>query len=230
MKLDQKFLAIIPARNGSKGLPGKNIVELCGKPLIAWSIDAALRSKYISKVIVSSDSDHILNIAVSYGSSVIKRPIELASDKSPTEPVIMHAILSLLELNENYEYIVLLQPTSPLRTTEDIDQAICMMRNKNANALISVYEPEHTPYKALKENSSGFIEGLIDNETPFKRRQDLPKVYMPNGAIYIIKTDIFIGSGRLLTDHTIPFQMSMDKSLDIDNLEDLNKAKKLLAN
>jgi len=223
MQSNLTFLAIVPARGGSKGLPGKNIADLAGKPLIAWSIEAGQKSKYINKVVVSSDSDEILEIAQDFGAQPLKRPDKLASDTAASEPVIAHALVSLLQAGERYDYIVLLQPTSPLRNFEDIDNAIETMLRQKADALISVYEPPHTPYKAFKQNTQGYLEGLIDSETPFKRRQDLPKVYMPNGAIYIVNSEKFMKTGKLFTDKTIPYVMSIQRSADIDTLEDLQK-------
>lgn len=228
MKNKYTFLAIIPARGGSKGLPGKNIIDLGGKPLMAWSIDAALHSKYIKKTVVSSDSEEILGIAKKFGAEAIKRPDELANDTASSEPLITHVIDKLQKNNESYDFIVLLQPTSPLRDGNDIDMSIELMLQKGADALISMSEPEHSPYKAFKENTDGYIEGLIDNKSPFMRRQDLPQVYMPNGAIYIVKTNVFMQCGKLFTSKTVPFLMSIQKSIDVDTKEDLEKIKLLM--
>lgn len=222
------FLAIIPARGGSKGLPGKNIIDLCGKPLMVWSIEAALGSQYITQTVVSSDCDIILKGARDSGARPLRRPDVLANDSAPSEPVISHVIESLALEDQFFDYIVLLQPTSPLRSAEDIDFAIREILAKNADALISVYEPEHTPYKAFITNKQGYLAGLVDNKTPFMRRQDLPVTYMPNGAIYIVKTDLFKQSGRLFSDKTIPYLMSIEKSSDIDTYEDLERVREIM--
>lgn len=223
--MTRNVLAIIPARGGSKGLPRKNIIELAGKPLIAWTIEACLNSKYITKTIVSSDDDEILTISSKYGAEVIKRPAALASDISPSEPVIEH-VLSVLE--EAFEYIIFLQPTSPLRSKEDIDIAMDFFLNSDATALISVCEIDNKVLKALKIKDNGYLEGISNNEYPFMRRQDLPKIYMPNGAIYIISKDSFVRDGKLLTDKTIAYEMKMPNSLDIDSKADLDKAEKYI--
>ena len=200
--MTKKVLAIIPARGGSKGLPGKNIIDLAGKPLIAWTIEASLGSKYITKTIVSSDSDEILEVAKRYGSDTIKRPDEFATDISSSEVVVKH---SLERMEEKFEYVVLLQPTSPLRDTVDIDCAFEKLFSSDATALISVCEYDNKILKAFKENEFGYIEGISNNKYPFMRRQDLPKTYMSNGAIYIIKVDDFLKNNSFFTDKTISF-------------------------
>lgn len=222
-----KIVSIIPARGGSKGLPGKNIIDLAGKPLIAWTIEASLKSKYITKTIVSSDDNNILEISKKFGAVTIKRPDELALDTTPSEPVIEHILKSLKNV-EHYNYLVLLQPTSPLRNEKDIDKAIELLIEKNASALISTKLIDNKILKAFKNNESGYIEGISNNIYPFMRRQDLPNVFMPNGAIYIVSVKDFLKTKRLFTDKTISFEMSEEKSFDIDTKEDLKKIKKYM--
>ena len=182
------FLAIIPARGGSKRLPRKNILDLAGKPLIAWSIESALKSKYIDKVIVSSDDDEILQISKSFGANLIKRPQELATDISTSFDAIKHTI------NETqlHDYIVLLQPTSPLRNKKHIDESIQTLISKDADAIISVCEMDHNPLwsNTLPENES--MNHFIREEVKSKRSQDLDDFYRLNGAIYICKTDLLL--------------------------------------
>lgn len=215
-----KIIAIIPARGGSKGIPRKNLVNFSGKPLIQWSIEAALKSKYITDVIVSSDDDEILNIAKKNKEVLaIKRPIELALDNSKTEPVLTHVLESLKE--EKFDYLVLLQPTSPLRTFKDIDVAFEKLLNSKATSLISVCELEHHPYKTFNIDENGYLKGIINNDFPFYPRQVLPKTYRANGAIYIIKVEEFMKESTLLTNKTIHFEMSIESSLDIDTKKDL---------
>lgn len=221
----KKILAIIPARGGSKGIPDKNIINLGGKPLIAWSIKASLESKYITKTIVSSDSDKILEIAKQYGADLINRPFELATDFASSESVVKHAIESILE---QFEYIILLQPTSPLRDNLDIDNAIEKLFESKGTALISVNECNNKILKAFKETDGKYIEGIVNNKFPFMRRQDLPKTYMSNGAIYIIKIDEFLERNSFFTNKTIPFLIDEAKSLDIDTIEDLKKVEEYI--
>lgn len=214
-----KVLAVIPARGGSKGIPRKNIINFRGKPLLQWSIDVAKKSKNITDVVITSDDDEILEYSNKTKDVIcLKRPKELALDNSRTEPVLVHVLETI---NKNYDYLILLQPTSPLRTSEDIDFSFSSLLSSNANSLISVCDLEHHPYKSFKVDENGFLQGIINNEFPFFPRQKLPEVYKPNGAIYIISVFEFLKNKSLFTDKTIHFRMSKEKSLDIDTLEDL---------
>jgi len=225
MYKNKTFLAIIPARGGSKRLPNKNILELKGKPLIAWSIEAAKKSKYIDNIVVSSDSDKILDIAKKYSVITIKRPDSLATDTASSIDVIKHVVENI---KEKYDYIVLLQPTSPLRNEEHIDEAIEELIKKNADAIVSVCEIDHPVEwsNVLPENLS--MENFISKEN-LKRSQDLPKRYRINGAIYICKTDKFLEEKTLLLEKNI-FAYVMDKkySVDIDDEFDFKLAEVLL--
>ena len=223
--MNKTFLAIIPARGGSKRLPRKNLLDLCGKPLIAWSIEAALKSKYISKVIVSSDDEEILNIAKEYKADFIKRPDELASDTATTFDALNHT----LENVEKYDYVVLLQPTSPLRTEKHIDEAIELLKEKNADAIISVCEVEHSPLwsNTLDENLD--MSNFLRDEVLNKRSQDLPKYYRLNGAIYICKTDKLLeNKGFFLKENIYAYKMNKKHSVDIDEEIDFIIAEKLM--
>ncbi len=219
-----KVLAIIPARGGSKGLKGKNIAPLNGVPLIAYSIKAARDSKYVDLCIVTSDCPVILEVARAFDSEALPRPAELASDNASSECVVEHAVASY----PDFDLILLLQPTSPLRTSMDIDSAIESLIAHHATAVISVYEPDHTPFKCFKLDPGGFLTGLVDNKTPFMRRQDLPVAFMPNGAIYLIYTKDFLHNAALFTDRTLPYIMSIEASADIDTQVDLDLVTGLL--
>jgi CMP-N,N'-diacetyllegionaminic acid synthase len=224
-----KIISIIPARGGSKGVPRKNIISVANKPLIAWTIEASLKSKFISRTIVSSEDKEILAVAKSFGAQAIKRPKVLAGDKVPSEPVITH-VLEYLKKKENYipDIIVFLQPTSPLRDSDDIDKAVgLLLKNKKSTAVISVCEPEHNPLKTFRINRKGYLEGIINNKYPFMRRQDLTPYYLHNGAIYIIKTEFFNKNHRLITATTLPYIMSLKKSKQIDNPSDLIDIEKM---
>lgn len=218
--MTKSILSIIPARDGSKGLLKKNIIDLAGKPLLAWSIEASLKSKYISKTIVSSDSDEVLAIAKKYNSDTLKRPNEFSTDFSSSEIVIKNVLESI---EEKFEYLILLQPTSPLRNSNDIDNAFEKLFSSKATALISVQKYDNKILKAFKENDLGYIEGISNNLHPFMRRQELPETYLSNGAIYIIKVEEFVKNHSLFTDKTISFVMEAKKSIDLDTKEDLEK-------
>ncbi|MBT5400299.1 acylneuraminate cytidylyltransferase family protein [bacterium] len=224
--MTKKILSIIPARGGSKGVPRKNTADLNGKPLIAWSIEASINSKYITKTVVSSDDEEILSISKKYGAEIIRRPGDLARDDSSSEVVVSHAIDFLKLKGEEFDFLVLLQPTSPLRTSDDIDSSFDILFNSNATAVISVYEVDNKILKAFKKNKYGYIEGIANDKYPFMRRQDLPCIYMSNGAIYVIKVDRFIKNNSFFTSKTIPYEMSGTNSMDIDTKEDLEEIRK----
>lgn len=224
--MTKKVLAIIPARGGSKGLPKKNILDLQGKPLITWSIEASLNSKYIDTTIVTSDDDKILEIAKSLGVTTIKRPASLASDTSSSESVIKHVLDSI---NDTYEYIILLQPTSPLRKAQHIDEAFSLIFDSNSDSLISVVETDNKILKAFLEED-GYIKGISNNFFPFMNRQNLPKTYISNGAIYIINRLAFMKKNTFLTNKTIKYIMNEESSIDIDTIEDLIEAEKRIKN
>lgn len=222
------ILAIIPARGGSKGLPRKNIYFVKGKPLIAYSIEAALGSKFITKIIVSSDDDEILKVSKEFGATPLKRPKKLAQDTSTSEEVIQNVINSLIKQNEEFDILVLLQPTSPLRDASDIDNAIELMLKNNASAVISVTNIGVKPFKTYYLNKKGFLQGVHNNKSPNMRRQDLPDAYLANGAIYAVYTNLFLQYNSLLPKKTIPYIMDILKSYDIDDLEDINQIETLL--
>lgn len=218
-----KVVAIIPARAGSKGIPNKNLIEVQGKPLISWTIEAGLEAE-IDTVVVSSDGADILACAQQYKEVVaIERPAHLAEDNTPTAPVITHALKALGISEKEYDYLVLLQPTSPLREAADINKALTLIQEKKASALISVVEPEHHPLKSFVRNEHGFLEGAVNDDFPFMPRQELPKAYQPNGAIYIIEIKEFLEKETFFTDKTIEYLMSRSKSIDVDSLEDIEK-------
>tara|TARA_B100001175_G_scaffold306129_1_gene303891 strand:+ start:2133 stop:2822 length:690 start_codon:yes stop_codon:yes gene_type:complete len=218
---NKTFLAIIPARGGSKRLPRKNILNLCGKPLISWSIEAGLKSKYIDKVVVSSDDTEILNISNELKVQVIKRPDELASDTSTSFDAVKHAIDNL----ESYEYILLLQPTSPLRNENHIDKAIEILEEKNADAVVSVCEMNHNLLLSNTLDDSLSMEGFISDNLLNNRSQDLKKHYRLNGAIYLCKTDKLLKEKSFfLKKNIFAYVMNSNNSIDIDRKEDFELA------
>ena len=213
MNKERTFLVIIPARGGSKRLPRKNILDLNGKPLIAYSIAAGLQSKYIDKVIVSSDDNEILEIAAKYKAETIKRPDFLASDTATSFDAIKHTIENL----ENYEYIVLLQPTSPLRTAKHIDEAIELLKKKKADAVVSVCEMEHSPLWSNTLDESLSMNSFLRDEVLNKRSQDLEDYYRLNGAIYICQTEKLLKEKSFfLKENIFAYVMDKESSVDID--------------
>ncbi len=230
MYKEKTFLAVIPARGGSKRLPNKNILLLGGKPLIAWTIEAARKSKYIDEVFVSTDSSEIKSTAEQYGVKVpFLRPEELAQDDTPTIDVIKHIIDYYKKNQRKFDYIVLLQPTSPLRTFLDIDNAIELLEKKKADGIISVTEAPHSPLwmNTLPDDLSmvKFLNPALIN----KRSQDLPKYYMLNGAIYIGKVQKVLKENTFFLSRNIyAYLMPRERSVDIDNKIDFKLAEILI--
>ena len=221
MYQDKMYLAIIPARGGSKRLPRKNILDLCGKPLIEWSIEAGLDSKYINKVIVSSDDEEILDLATKCGVEALHRPDSLASDTATTLDAIRHAI----ENNEKYAYVVLLQPTSPLRNANHIDEAIRLLEEKKADAIVSVCEMEHSPLWSNALDDTLSMEGFLKDEVLNKRSQDLETYFRLNGAIYICKTEKLLEEKSFFLKKNIyAYVMDKSTSIDIDTVFDFKMA------
>lgn len=225
-------IAIIPARAGSKRLPNKNILKINGKSLIEWSINAALQSKYINKVIVSTDSLDIAEVARLAGAQVpFLRPKKLSTDSATTADVIANVIEYLEEKNEHFDNIVLLQPTSPLRTTKHIDDSIALFNAHSANSVISVTECEHSPLwcNTLPDNLS--FNGFIKKSLEKKRSQDLPKYYRINGAIYIIKKESFLNEKTFFSkEKSFAFIMDSISSIDIDTKLDFIIAETIMTN
>jgi len=225
MKNLPKILAVITARGGSKGLSKKNILNLGGKPLIAWTIEAAQQSKYIDKVVLSSDDNEIISVAREFNCEVpFRRPAKLATDEASSIDVLFHAI----EKVPGYDYVALLQPTSPLRTSYDIDKAFELMILSKANACSSVCETAKTPYWMFSMESNNVLNRLLPLPINGHRRQSLPLTYELNGAIYLLNIKTLYSEKNLTPDKTIAYEMSRERSIDIDNLVDFEKCKKYL--
>jgi CMP-N-acetylneuraminic acid synthetase len=233
MSIWNKFLGIIPARGGSKRLPGKNSLALANKPLIAWTIEAALKSNLINEVVVTTDNQEIADISIQYGAKVpFIRPEHLSNDTASTTDVVLHTIdFYKNELNQEFEYIILLQPTSPLRTENDIINSIRLLQEKNADAIVSVCPCEHSPLwsNTLPDNLS--LKNFIKPEVKGIRSQDLPQFYRLNGAIYICKTERFISEKTFfISENIFAHVMDVQKSIDIDTRIDFELAKILVSN
>lgn len=229
-KRSSEYLGLIPARGGSKGVPRKNIHLLAGKPLIAYTIEAALQSKYRLRIIVSTDAAEIAEVAQVAGAEVpFLRPAELAQDDTPTFPVVQHA-LQWLEQHENYqpEVVVLLQPTSPLRRAEHVDQGVELLLQTNADSVVSVCEVEHSPYWMRVLDDKGIVRPFVETDREFLRRQDLPPVYRLNGALYVTKRRVIMEKEGLLGDDVRALVMARQDSIDIDDEVDFLLAELLV--
>ena len=214
----KKFLAVIPARGGSKGVPRKNIKMLAGKPLIAWTIDEAKKSKFIDTCIVSTEDEEIKKVAENCGGCVpFLRPAELAQDSTPGIEVILHA----MEKFPDYDYIVLLQPTSPLRLVEDIDGAIEFCIKQKSNSAVSVTLTERSPYWMYTLNENNIMTPVLKApQDKIYRRQLLPKVYQLNGAVYVSAKDFLKKNRAFISPETLGYIMPAERSYDIDTILD----------
>jgi len=223
------MVAIIPARGGSKGLPGKNIKTLCGKPLIAYTIEAAQNSKLIDKVIVSTDSQEIASVATKYGAEVpFMRPGELATDDAKARDVFLYTVeRTNCECGYGISDFVVLQPTSPLRTAQDIDNAIKIYKENNADVVVSVRESEHPPewYKTI--TNSGQLKDYIKSSN-ILNRQEYEKTYIPNGAIYIFNHTKLKENPNYYESNVFPYIMTREASVDIDTMLDFNMAELII--
>ncbi|MEH7367684.1 acylneuraminate cytidylyltransferase family protein, partial [Priestia megaterium] len=189
---NKRIVAVIPARGGSKGVPGKNIKLLNEKPLIAYSIEAAKGSSYIDRLIVSTDDSEIKDIAVKYGAEVpFLRPKELSEDTTPTLPVLQHVVNYLEKEGDTVDVVITLQPTSPFRTSNHIDEALEKLLQSPSESVVSLSEVDYHPYW-MKKVSNGTIHSYIESEKEYLRRQDLPKVYKMNGAIFITPRNVLM--------------------------------------
>ena len=223
------FISVILAREGSKGILNKNLKLVNKEPLIHWSIIASLDSKYIMKTFVSSDSNDILSCAKSRGANIIKRPKYLSQDSTSSADSLEHAIKQISE-NFKPEYVVLLQPTSPLRTSKHIDEACAKILKERTNHLISVCQVDKKYLKILTSSKGGFLDDSNDGRYAFSRRQDLPKAFLPNGAIYIVKLKKFLETKLFIGKLNSYYEMDERSSIDIDKLSDIAKANKEFKN
>lgn len=226
----KKILAIIPARAGSKGIKDKNIIDLNGKPLIAYSIEAGLKSKYIDKVVVTTDGEEIAREAIKYGAEVpFLRPEYLSSDNAKTIDAVIHCIEEMEKLGEKYDYVVLLQPTQPLRQSWHIDEAIELILEKNEEALVSVSKVKDNPILIRSIDSNGYVINLL-SESSTKRRQDFQDFYKVNGAIYINKINQNLNNKTSLNDNKVAYIMDEKYDVDIDEMLDLQIAEIMISN
>lgn len=218
----KRVLAIIPARGGSKGLPRKNIRPLLGKPLIAWTIEQAKESKYIDKIIVSSEDEEILYISKQYGAETIRRPDEYAKDTSPTSDAIIHAIQELENKNEYYDILILLEPTSPLRKKDDIDNALYqfILNIEKCQAIISVGEIHLENPLIAKTVENGYVKPFIESSQYIYQRQQYPKVYFPYGVVYISTVPNFKKYRNFYLEKTIPYFIERWQNYEIDDIYD----------
>ena len=228
MSREPDIIAIIPARGGSKGTLRKNMKILCDKPLIAYTIEASLSSKYINRVVVSTEDGEISETAKKFGVEVIERTAELAQDDVPSFVVYQHVIRYLEEVENFYPSIVVaLQPTSPCRIVEDIDGAIEKFLGADCDTVVGVCEVEHPPHWMYTLEGDR-MKPVIPGGEKVLRRQDAPQVYRLNGAVYVIKRDVIMKESRVLGNDTRAYVMPPERSIDIDTELDFKFAELLM--
>jgi len=219
-----RTLAIIPARGGSKGVPRKNLRDLAGKPLLVHSIEHAQAASGVDSVVVSTDDPEIATIAAGAGAEVVRRPLSLAADDTPTLPVLLHV---LEEVGRGtVSRVVTLQPTSPLRRAEHLSAAIELL-TEDYDSVIGVCVAEHSPYKMFKV-CEGELLPLLPGTVPGTPRQQLPAAYRENGAVYVTWTDVLVDQRSIWGAHARPFCMDAESSVDIDSVLDFAIAEALL--
>lgn len=225
---DKKILGIIPARGGSKGVPGKNLRLVQGKPLVGRAVETALGSRYIDRLILSSEDHEIIAAARSFGCDIpFVRPEELAADESVTNDVILHAMKSM---NEKYDIVVCLQVTSPLVTSDDIDGSIRMCAENDISSCVSVCEVDKSPFWMFTMPEDIILKPLMGDSYLTKRRQDLPKTFIPNGAVFVAKWDWFLEKKTFYGSETAGYVMPRSRSLDIDTENDFKLLEFIMKN
>ncbi len=227
-----RVLGLIPARGGSKGVPRKNIKQLAGKPLLAYTAEAALAAQQLDRVILSTDDSEIAEIGQKLGLEVpFLRPAELANDKSPTLPVVQHALSFVEDQGDRFDAVCLLQPTNPLRRAADIDDCIKLMKLSGADAVVSVLPvpAEHNPHWVYFRNADGSLRLSTGEAFPIPRRQDLPPSFHREGSIYVSRRDVVMEENSLYGARVIGFEIDPARSVNIDTLEDWEYATELIS-
>jgi N-acylneuraminate cytidylyltransferase len=226
----RSVLAIIAARGGSKGLPGKNVALCGGKPVIAWSVEAAKAARLVDRTIVTSDDAKILAVAREAGAEVLVRPAELATDEATMDGVVLHALEAASgEGARGYDVAVLLQATSPLRVAEDIDGALETLERTGSPSVVGVTEVDKSPYWMHSLGPDGRLRPLFPEHAQAGRRQELPTVYVLNGAVYAFDVAWFRRGRRFTTDESVGFVMPKERSVDVDAARDLALAHHLFS-
>lgn len=228
MKKELDIVAIVPARAGSKRLPGKNMLPLAGKPLIQWTLDAAKESGVIDLILVTSDDLAVLDLAHQQGAMAVSRPPELATDTATTVDAVIHAFHHLESQGYTAQRVMLLQPTSPLRQGDDIKAAVARMDKTNATSVVSVCEMEHSPLWSNTLPADGCMDHFLDTQAIGKRSQDLPKHYRLNGAVYLTHSDAFQRNQHFFSSPSFSLEMQQEHSIDIDSALDFALATVLL--
>jgi len=226
-----QILGVITARGGSKGIPRKNLVRLAGKPLVQWTVEAALGSKLLTRLILSTDDPEIAALARELGVDVpFMRPEELSTDDAPTVPVLQHAVDFLERKGFSFDAICLLQPTSPLRKTQHINDCIEMLFEENADAVVSVLTVPHqyNPHWVYLQNEDATLRLSTAEREPIPRRQLLPPAFHRDGSVYVVRRDVLMEQNSLFGQRLVGYPLDSDQAVNIDSAEQLAQAEELL--
>lgn len=220
---DNNILGVIPARGGSKGIPGKNIYPLNGKPLINYSIETALQAKMLTKCIVSTDSEEIAKVARDAGAEVpFTRPASLASDSSLSVDVMKHALITMDKLDGKlYTHLVMLQPTTPFRTAKDIDKSVELLLADDCDSVMTLVDVKHNHPARMYTINDGMLSNVMAEGVPMRPRQELPKVYIRSGDIYACKRELLFEKNVMIGSKCVPLVISSERAVNIDTMEDL---------
>lgn len=227
-----RVLGLVPARGGSKGVPRKNIRPLCGKPLLLYTAEAALASRLLSRVVLSTDDEEIAEVGRAAGLDVpFMRPRDLALDTTPMLPVVQHTLRTLEAAGSDFDAVCLLQPTNPLRTASDIDQCIELFETSGADTVFTVLAvpAEHNPHWVYFPSPDGTLRLSTGEATPISRRQDLPLAVHREGSVYVTRTSLVLESNTLYGARTLGYPIDAARSVNIDDLQDWERAESLLA-
>lgn len=225
-----KVLGLVPARGGSKGIPSKNVRDLAGKPLIRWAIDSALEAGVLDRVVVSTDDDLIAKTASLPGVDLpFKRPPELSVDEAPMIDVVIHALDELQQDGYRPDAVAILQPTSPLRRAEHIRAACEMLEDADSVCSVVAVPRELCPHYVMSIDRDGLLRNFLPEGTQYVRRQDVPLAYSRDGTIYLVRTEVVLGSRTLYGDRCLPMLVDPADSLSIDDPADWEEAERRLA-
>jgi CMP-N,N'-diacetyllegionaminic acid synthase len=227
-----RVLGLIPARGGSKGVPGKNTKMLGGRPLIEYTAEAALSSKRLSRVILSTEDEAIAEAGRKAGVDVpFRRPAELANDSAPMLPVIQHAVRTLEEQGDRFDAICLLQPTNPFRRSEQIDACVDLLEERNADAVVAVLRvpTEYNPHWVYEPDAEGWLHVSTGEAAPIPRRQELPPAFHREGSIYVTRRNVVMERNSLYGRKLLGYSLPADRSVNIDTVEDWEQAEAMIA-
>ncbi|MCI0627137.1 MAG: acylneuraminate cytidylyltransferase family protein [Acidobacteria bacterium] len=227
-----RVLGVIPARGGSKGVPRKNICLVGGKPLLQYTVEAALKARLLSRLIISTDDEQIADVGRKCGAEVpYLRPHHLALDETPTLPVIQHAMGWLEERGDRFDALCLLQPTHPLRQAEDIDACIDLLREANVDSVATVIPvpDEHNPHWVYFRTPDGLLVLSTGEETPIARRQELPPAFHREGSVYVVRRDVVMIQASLYGRRLVGYPLRRERSINVDHPEDLIRLERTLA-